>query len=124
MSRQQATHYRPLAPQTVRHLRLLARLKTLRQSWLAPDPRYKQEPDWTPCWNLRPYVAVLFARQNGRCAYCCRDLEGIKAQVDHVIPRSKGGPNTLENYALACVWCNITKKDTSALDFAIRLLTR
>ena len=124
MSRQQARHYRPLSSRSLTELRLLARLTTLRRAWSASEPHYKQEPDWTPCETLRPYVALLSARQNGRCAYCCRDLEGLRTHVDHIVPRSKGGLNRLDNYALTCVWCNITKKDTSAMDFAIRLLTR
>ncbi|MBI4604143.1 MAG: HNH endonuclease [Planctomycetes bacterium] len=37
--------------------------------------------------------------------------------IDHVIPRAEGGPTSLSNSALACLWCNAHKwKSTKALD--------
>lgn len=58
----------------------------------------------------------LFRRQRGRCFYCQRDMH-IEPQdrlhhydrmctVDHVIPRSEGGPNHRSNYVGACHQCN------------------
>ena len=67
---------------------------------------------------------MLWERQNARCAYCCKDLRALPYHIDHIIPHSRGGPNTLANYAIACIRCNVTKKDNPALDLVIRLLTR
>jgi 5-methylcytosine-specific restriction endonuclease McrA len=44
----------------------------------------------------------------GTCAYCGR--EGYLT-VDHVVPRSRGGDNTLENRVMACPPCNHLKAD-------------
>ncbi len=47
-------------------------------------------------------------RANGCCEYC-RSLARNATQpfsVEHIIPRAKGGPTTLENLALACQGCN------------------
>jgi 5-methylcytosine-specific restriction endonuclease McrA len=49
----------------------------------------------------------IFIRDNYTCQYCgtrTRDLT-----LDHVIPRSKGGPHTWENLVSACKACNHRK---------------
>jgi hypothetical protein len=49
--------------------------------------------------NLRPHIR---RRDGGRCVYC-----GAAGQaLDHILPHSKGGPDTLENLVLSCVRCN------------------
>jgi 5-methylcytosine-specific restriction endonuclease McrA len=51
---------------------------------------------------------AVFARDGWQCQYC-----GSKANltVDHVIPRSKGGPSTWENIVASCAPCNRRKGD-------------
>lgn len=39
--------------------------------------------------------------------------EGIQLTCDHIIPVSKGGPDTLENVQLMCVICNSNKSNMS-----------
>jgi RHS repeat-associated protein len=41
------------------------------------------------------------------CVYCGRP--GTGTQVDHSVPRSRGGDATLDNAQLACSWCNPSK---------------
>ena len=57
----------------------------------------------------------VFARDGGCCAYCGvvtrRLAKGLSrapdlATLDHVIPRSQGGPLSRENLVLACQACN------------------
>ncbi len=51
--------------------------------------------------------AALMRRDNYVCAYC-----GIKADtIDHVIPRSRGGPHSWENCVASCNRCNHRKAD-------------
>ncbi len=50
---------------------------------------------------------AVFARDGGRCQYCGAAAENI----DHVIPRSRGGPHTWENVVAACRPCNSRKED-------------
>ena len=47
-------------------------------------------------------------RARSRCEYCqtAEWLSGIRGEVDHIIPRSQGGPTTGANLCLACVSCN------------------
>ncbi|WP_055477492.1 HNH endonuclease [Sphaerimonospora mesophila] len=51
--------------------------------------------------------AALMRRDNFRCAYCGQRAETI----DHVVPRSKGGPHTWENCVASCMPCNHYKAD-------------
>jgi 5-methylcytosine-specific restriction endonuclease McrA len=39
------------------------------------------------------------------------DDEEVLITVDHIIPKSKGGPNTLINYQVMCKICNEMKAD-------------
>ena len=60
-------------------------------------------------YNYRVAVnrRTVFARDGGRCQYCGASAENL----DHVIPRSKGGPHTWENVVAACRPCNTRKED-------------
>jgi 5-methylcytosine-specific restriction endonuclease McrA len=51
---------------------------------------------------------LVFARAKGRCEYC-HTPEGFvpgSFEVEHIIPRSKGGQTILNNLALSCPACN------------------
>jgi 5-methylcytosine-specific restriction endonuclease McrA len=51
--------------------------------------------------------AALMRRDNYLCAYC-----GTKADtIDHVVPRSRGGPHAWENCVASCTRCNHRKAD-------------
>ena len=47
-------------------------------------------------------------RAKGRCEYCltAEEVSGIRCQIDHIIPRSRGGTATADNLCLACAACN------------------
>lgn len=49
----------------------------------------------------------VFARDNHRCQYCGAAAENI----DHVVPRSRGGAHTWDNVVAACRRCNAAKED-------------
>jgi 5-methylcytosine-specific restriction endonuclease McrA len=50
---------------------------------------------------------TVFARDGSRCQYCGSAAENL----DHVIPRSKGGAHTWENVVASCRRCNTRKED-------------
>ena len=61
----------------------------------------------------------VFIRDNYTCQYCgarTRDLT-----LDHVIPRSKGGPHTWENLVSACKPCNHRKGGKHVNEARMRL---
>ncbi|MEL6443832.1 MAG: HNH endonuclease [Bacteroidota bacterium] len=59
-----------------------------------------------------PYKRILLSRKNvmrrdrHTCQYCGRR---DKLTIDHVLPKSRGGKDTWENLATACVDCNNRK---------------
>ncbi|MEM9746521.1 MAG: HNH endonuclease [Actinomycetota bacterium] len=60
---------------------------------------------------------AIFARDDHRCQYC-----GSRADsIDHVMPRSRGGPHTWENVAAACRRCNTDKRDRTPEEAGMRL---
>ena len=58
----------------------------------------------------RHYPAVA-ARARNRCEYCHAPgaIFNLSLEVEHVIPISKGGEDSLDNLALACRSCNLHK---------------
>lgn len=52
-------------------------------------------------------------RANYLCEYChaSEQWQYVPFTVDHVIPLSKGGSNSIDNLALACFHCNRQKSD-------------
>ena len=49
---------------------------------------------------------AVFARDGHRCQYCA----GTAENLDHVLPRSRGGPHTWENVVASCRSCNARKE--------------
>lgn len=79
--------------------------------------------------RLRRYVRVpyrrrvplnrraVFARDGHRCQYCGTGAENL----DHVVPRSRGGSHTWENVVAACRRCNTRKGDRSPEEAGLSL---
>jgi 5-methylcytosine-specific restriction endonuclease McrA len=51
----------------------------------------------------------IYARDNNTCQYCARRLPRTELNLDHVIPRSRGGLSTWENVVCSCHICNRRK---------------
>ena len=65
---------------------------------------------------MKPYLAtadwkkrrlLILQRDGYTCAYCQRDANS----VDHVVPRSHGGTDDLDNLVACCSSCNSSKGD-------------
>ena len=52
---------------------------------------------------------LLFKDQNKKCNGCATEMEIRHFEIDHIIPRAKGGGDYYENYQLLCGHCNRTK---------------
>ena len=52
-------------------------------------------------------------QSQGLCEYChaAEQWQYVRFTVDHVVPLSKGGVDSLDNLALACFHCNRRKSD-------------
>ena len=60
---------------------------------------------------------AVFVRDKFECQYCGRPAEN----VDHVIPKSRGGRHTWDNVVAACRPCNARKENRSPADVGLRL---
>jgi 5-methylcytosine-specific restriction endonuclease McrA len=63
---------------------------------------------------------LVFARDGFRCVYCGAspvegdlDREGrpVKLEIEHIVPRSAGGDDTVGNLVTSCRTCNRSKFD-------------
>jgi hypothetical protein len=56
-------------------------------------------------------LAVAYLSQDGRCSLCGNPLAWGEANLDHILPVSKGGGNHLRNLAATHVRCNAARGD-------------
>ena len=66
-------------------------------------------------WTERQQIVSTRAGQ--RCEYCQmhQELQGAVFHVEHIVPRSLGGSDELDNLAWACLGCNLTKATRVAI---------
>ncbi len=63
-------------------------------------------------WETRAYLLEKFGH---RCAYCGKGE--VPFELDHQLPRSRGGSNRVSNLVLACHDCNSAKGNRTAAEF-------
>lgn len=67
--------------------------------------------------NLAPYRQILYNEfEQHKCFYCGKDLDPLRAHVDHFVPWSFIKDDKLWNFVLACPTCNISKNDKLATE--------
>ncbi len=60
---------------------------------------------------------AVFARDDWKCQYCGEPAENL----DHVLPRSRGGAHTWDNVVAACRRCNSRKENRLPSEVGLRL---
>lgn len=63
---------------------------------------------------------AVFARDDWTCQYCGKTAEN----VDHVVPRSRGGGHSWENVVAACRRCNSQKENRLPHEAGLRLFRK
>lgn len=82
---------------------------------------YVQTPRKNNAFNV-PALRTVLVRDKFACQYCGVKL-GLKSGTkDHVMPRSRGGPDTLTNVVAACKGCNNKKADRTPAEAKMPLL--
>ena len=65
-------------------------------------------------YEVREYLLEKFGR---KCVYC--GAENVPLNIDHVVPKARGGSNRISNLVLSCVNCN-QKKDSQPVDVFLK----
>ncbi|NBR24265.1 MAG: HNH endonuclease [Micrococcales bacterium] len=66
---------------------------------------------------------TLFGRDRNICAYCAGHFPNFRElSRDHIIPRSRGGPNTWMNIVTSCRKCNAKKGDRLLKEVGMELV--
>ncbi len=63
-------------------------------------------------YEIREYLLEKFGR---KCAYC--GAQNVPLQVEHIVPKARGGTNRVSNLTLACEPCNTAKGTQTADEF-------
>lgn len=79
---------------------------------------YEKMPKNTIKFNRRN----IFLRDEMRCQYCGSRYSTHKLSLDHVHPKSRGGPTTWENIVCCCLECNVRKGGRTPSEAGMRLL--
>jgi len=64
----------------------------------------------------------LYARDQNRCQYCGRQFPRSELNLDHVVPRMKGGTSVWENVVCSCHRCNRIKGGRTPAEAGMRLI--
>lgn len=105
----------------VNRLRKLAPISAISQELVRFDTQIMENPEVSGVeyqqgelagYEVREYLLEKFNRQ---CVYC--GAVDTRLEIEHLIPRSKGGSNRVSNLAIACHKCNQKKGAKDIKDF-------
>lgn len=66
----------------------------------------------------------IFERDNNTCQYCAKKFDRKDLNLDHVIPRDRGGETSWENIVCSCVACNSKKGNRTPPEAGLKLLKK
>ena len=75
-----------------------------------------------PMLRRRLSRRAVFYRDKFTCQYCGKQSRSLT--LDHILPRSRGGPHEWENVTSACIPCNHRKAGSTPLEAGMRLRRR
>jgi 5-methylcytosine-specific restriction endonuclease McrA len=105
----------------VERLRRLAPVTAISQELVRFDTQLMEQPEITGTqyqqgalagYEVREYLLGKFSRQ---CAYC--GATSVPLQVEHIVPKARGGSDRVSNLTIACADCNQAKGTMTAEEF-------
>jgi len=66
----------------------------------------------------------VYLRDRNTCQYCGKKCKTEDSNLDHVIPKSKGGPMTWTNIVVSCIACNDKKQNMTPEQAGMKLLNK
>jgi 5-methylcytosine-specific restriction endonuclease McrA len=86
-----------------------AYIQTVRLRIRVPKVLLLRSYDRLPVQEVKFTRENLFDRDDYRCQYCGNLFEAVQLNMDHVIPRDRGGRTSWENIVTSCIGCNSRK---------------
>ena len=108
----------------VAHLCRLCPITAVSQELVRFDLQKEQNPEIAGIEYQQGTLAgyetkeYLLEKYDRTCAYC--DKTDVRLQIEHIVPRSKGGTDRVSNLTLACERCNQRKGNRPVEDFLKR----
>lgn len=84
-------------------------IRTISYHFRVPSIIVLMSYDRVPRQEVKFCRQSVFERDKFTCQYCGKRHEPRELNLDHVIPRDKGGPTTWENVVCSCIQCNTRK---------------
>lgn len=84
-------------------------IQTVRLRIRIPKVLLLRDYDQLPAQAVRFSRETLFKRDHYRCQYCGNNYADSHLNMDHVIPKDRGGRTSWENIVTSCMKCNTHK---------------
>ena len=90
---------------------------------------YMYDPNYQLTIDLQDFAPLVknqaLERDGYKCVICgLGKKEGVELQIDHVLPRSKGGDGHLENAQTLCAPHNFSKKNLSQMEHGKKMFLK
>lgn len=97
------------------------RMAELKREWRKRNPHKDHEYNHQRRVRKLGRISNMDAKSvldasNGICYWCGKKAE--KIELDHYVPISKGGSNSVDNLVVSCKKCNRSKHDKNPVEFA------
>ena len=66
----------------------------------------------------------IFERDRNTCQYCGQIFDRKDLNLDHVVPRDRGGPTSWENIVCSCIRCNTLKANHTPQEAGLKLVRK
>ena len=110
----------------VRRLNTILPIRDVHIETTTFDPQLLRDPDIKgkeyqqgPLYQTNLRTAVLLRDQN-QCVYCNQKGKNKRLELDHAIPKSRGGTDRYDNLLTSCSTCNLKKSNQSLESFLRR----
>ena len=97
-------------------------IHTVHQKVLVPSVLILRTYDRMLMQEMKFNRQNLLERDGYKCQYCAKDLPLKELNMDHVVPRDRGGVTTWENVVISCIRCNSKKSNRLPKEAGMRLL--
>jgi len=64
----------------------------------------------------------IYENYDYRCCYCGKKFDTTKLNIDHIMPRSRGGKTEWANVVTSCISCNLKKGNRTPTEAGMRLI--